>query len=129
MLGTANISATSYGAFAGYNTQWQDLIIGIEANLAHAGLNLNAPSTPIGPLITGADSQGFTHTVRITATGSVTNLDFATLRARAGYVFGSFLPYGFIGPAFGTRQRVRDVKPNGQRMQFEHTAGLWYGFI
>lgn len=101
VLGTANISATSYGGFAGYNTQWQDLIIGIEANLAHAGLNLNAPSTPIGPLITGADSQGFTHTVRITATGSVTNLDFATLRARAGYVFGGFLPYGFIGPAFG----------------------------
>ena len=59
VLGTANNSTISYGGFAGYNTQWQDLIIGIEANFAHAGLNLNPPSTPIGPLITAADSQGF----------------------------------------------------------------------
>ncbi len=101
VLGTANNSTISYGGFAGYNTQWQDLIIGIEANFAHAGLNLNAPSTPIGPLITAADNQGFTHTVQISGTGSVTNLDFATLRVRAGYVVGSFMPYGFIGPAFG----------------------------
>lgn len=101
VLGTANNSTISYGGFAGYNTQWQDLIIGIEANFAHAGLNLNPPSTPIGPLITAPDSQGSTHTVRISGTGSVTNLDFATLRARAGYVVGSFMPYGFIGPAFG----------------------------
>ena len=40
MLGTANNSTIGYGGFVGYNTQWQDLILGIEANLiAHAGLD------------------------------------------------------------------------------------------
>ncbi len=101
ILGTANNSALTFGGFVGYNTQWQDLILGVEANFSRAGLNLNAPSTPIGPLITAPDSQGNTHTVQITGSGSVVNMDFATLRARAGYVVGNFMPYAFVGPAFG----------------------------
>jgi opacity protein-like surface antigen len=100
LLGTANNSAPSFGGFVGYNSQWQDLIIGIEANLNRAAFSLNAPSTPIGPL-TAADNLGVTHTVTISGSGSVTNLDFATLRARAGYVVGNFLPYGFAGVALG----------------------------
>jgi opacity protein-like surface antigen len=101
LLGTANTSAPSFGGFVGYNSQWQDLVLGIEANLNRSALSLNAPSTPIGPLTTGADGFGYTHTVTINGTGSVANVDFATLRARAGYVVGSFLPYGFAGVALG----------------------------
>jgi opacity protein-like surface antigen len=117
LLGTANTSAINFGGFAGYNTQWQDLIVGVEANFSRANLNLNAPSTPIGPLITAADSQGNTHTVTISAAGSVMNMDFATLRARAGYVAGNFLPYAFIGPAFGLASvsvgaNIQDIQCN-----------------
>ena len=36
------------GAFLGYNTQWQDLILGVEAIYTHTNLNTTAPSTPIG---------------------------------------------------------------------------------
>ncbi len=78
-----------------------DIILGVEANLNRAGFTLQAPSKPIGPLITAADSLGYTHTVTISSTGSLTSIDFATLRARAGYVVGSFLPYGFVGMAVG----------------------------
>ncbi|MDR3421098.1 MAG: outer membrane beta-barrel protein [Xanthobacteraceae bacterium] len=101
LLRTANQSAPSYGGFVGYNTQWQDLVLGIEANLNHAPLTLTAQSTPIGPLITAPDTLKYTHTVTIDGSGSMTNFDFATLRARAGYVAGNFLPYGFAGIAFG----------------------------
>jgi hypothetical protein len=59
-LGTANTSAATCGAFFGYNTQWQDVTLGVEANLNRAGFTLHAPSTQIGPLITAADSQGNT---------------------------------------------------------------------
>jgi outer membrane immunogenic protein len=100
VLGTANNSALTYGGFVGYNTQWEDVIVGFEANLNRAGFALNAPSTPIGPLTTAADSFGNTHTVTINANGSVTNFDLAGLRVRAGYVLGNFMPYAFGGAAF-----------------------------
>jgi outer membrane immunogenic protein len=100
-LGTANQSAPTYGGFLGYNIQWQDAVLGVEANFNRAGFTIQAPSTPIGPLITAPDSLGYTHSVTISSTGSLTSMDFATLRARAGYVVGSFLPYGFVGMALG----------------------------
>jgi len=101
VLGPTNASTASYGGFIGYNTQWQDLVLGVEGNANRAGLTLRGLSTPIGPLTTGADSLGDTHTVTINANGAVQNIDFATLRARAGYVIGSFMPYGFGGVALG----------------------------
>ncbi len=105
-LGTANQSAPTYGGFVGYNIQWQDAVLGVEANLNRAGFTLQAPSTPIGPLITAPDSLGYTHSVTISSTGSLTSTDFASLRARAGYVFGNFLPYGFVGMAVGGMANV-----------------------
>ncbi len=98
-LGTANQTVPSFGGFVGYNTQWQDVVIGVEANVGRAAFSLQAPSTPIGPLITAADSLGYTHTVTISSSGSLTSNDVGTLRARAGYVLGNFLPYGFAGLA------------------------------
>ena len=46
-LGTANQTVPSFGGFVGYNTQWQDVVIGIEANVSRAAFSLQAPSTPI----------------------------------------------------------------------------------
>jgi outer membrane immunogenic protein len=99
-LGTADHGGTAYGGFAGYNTQWQDLILGIETNFNHTSLSLNAPSSPI--VRSGfTDGTGNTYTVGIAATGTVTDLDYGSLRARAGWVLGNFLPYGFAGLAVG----------------------------
>jgi len=100
VLGAANANATSYGGFVGYNTQWQDLIIGIEGNYNQSKFSLDAPITPIGR-ITPADSNGIPWTVVFTGSGSMTNLDYGTLRARAGWVLGNFLPYGFAGLVVG----------------------------
>ena len=36
-LGSAHGNATGYGAFAGYNSQWDDVVIGFEANYIHDG--------------------------------------------------------------------------------------------
>ncbi|HMK69860.1 MAG TPA: porin family protein [Xanthobacteraceae bacterium] len=98
-LGTANQTLPTFGGFIGYNTQWQDVVVGVEANINRAALTLQAPSTPIGPLITAADSQGYTHSVTISSSGSLTGGDFGSLRARGGYVIGNFMPYGFAGLA------------------------------
>jgi outer membrane immunogenic protein len=100
VLAPANNSALTYGGFLGYNSQWQDLTLGVEANLNRAGFTLRAPSTPIS-LRTGADSSGTAYDVTVSGNGSVTNMDFATLRATAGYVVGNFRPYAFGGLALG----------------------------
>lgn len=100
VLGSADSGGTSYGGFVGYNSQWQDLILGIEANFNYVPITVHAPSTPIGRT-TGADSAGNTYALNIAATGSLTSIDYVTLRARAGWVLGNFLPYGFAGVVVG----------------------------
>ena len=99
VLGSANGLTTSYGGFVGYNTQWQDLILGMEANFNRANFNLHAPASPIGRTV--SDSAGNAYTVNITGSGTMVGEDFATLRMRAGWVVGNFLPYGFLGFALG----------------------------
>jgi outer membrane immunogenic protein len=100
VLGSAADHETMYGGFVGYNTQWQDLVLGVEANYNQSNFSVVAPITPIGR-ITPADSAGIPWTVVFTGSGSVTNLEYGTLRARAGLVFGNFMPYGFAGLAVG----------------------------
>ena len=34
--------------------------------------------------------------------------DYVPLRARAGYVMGNFLPYGFVGFAIGSADIIKD---------------------
>ena len=50
VLSRGSAVAAGGGAFLGYNTQWQDLILGVEATYTHTNLNTTAPSTPIGRL-------------------------------------------------------------------------------
>jgi outer membrane immunogenic protein len=93
--------AAGGGAFLGYNTQWQDLVLGVEATYTHTNLNTTAPQTPIG---FGTPSRVFSSlntAVALGATGNLDLTDFVTARGRAGYVIGNFLPYGFIGMAVG----------------------------
>jgi len=98
VLGQANHSATGFGGFAGYNTQFERLVLGVEADYDQANLSLIAPNTPISRL---TSAGGNTYAVTVSGSGSVTDLDIGTLRARAGWALGNFLPYGFAGVAVG----------------------------
>ncbi len=104
VLGTASHGAAGFGGFVGYDTvyvtQNAKIVLGLEANYDQASLSIVAPNSPISR-ITPADSQGSNYLVNISGSGTVTNLDFGTLRARAGWALGNFLPYGFVGAAIG----------------------------
>jgi outer membrane immunogenic protein len=88
--------AQGFGGFLGYNTQWQDLILGVEANYTHTSLSVMTSNSQI-------ISHSFTP-----AAGNVTNFsigpskghlhltDYAEARGRAGYIVGNLLPYGFL---------------------------------
>jgi len=94
----SNANATGFGGFVGYNSQWQDLVLGIEANYTHAPFTTVATATPLDRVV-GAGST--TNAVNMTASGSLSITDFGSLRGRFGYVFNNFLPYGFAGLALG----------------------------
>jgi outer membrane immunogenic protein len=104
VLGSAFGGTAGFGGFAGYNAEYLSpygkVVLGVEANYEHADVSLVAPNSPIS-LLTPADSGGTKYVVTITGAGALTDLDFATLRGRAGWDFNGFLPYVFAGLAVG----------------------------
>ncbi len=98
VLGKSDSTTTGFGGFAGYNSQWANLILGVEANYTHAQWFGSSSDT----LARRMDASGTTYNVSVTGTSSITLNDYGTLRARAGYVMGNFLPYGFVGFAIGS---------------------------
>ena len=98
VLGKGSAVAASGGAFLGYNTQWQDLVLGIEATYTHVNLNTTASSVPNG---VGRFFPDVNTAVNVSASGNLDLTDYGTARGRAGYVVGNLLPYGFIDMAVG----------------------------
>jgi opacity protein-like surface antigen len=89
--------ALQYGAFIGYNGQWGDVVLGVELSYNHTDLSATARGG-LGRILT---SGNFTYDVDVSSTSTITLHDFGTFRARAGYAYGSFLPYLTGGVALG----------------------------
>lgn len=105
LLGSAGVQSTFLGAFAGYDTQWQDLVLGAEVAYAHPNVTATAPSNPIGRTFTQpTDSNGniTEYAIDGSASAMLHLIDYATFRGRAGWAVNNiFLPYGFVGFAVG----------------------------
>lgn len=100
VLGNGSTDASGFGGFAGYNTQWQNLILGVEANYTHTSLTATASESPVlGRLVTAGSAE---YSVNLLGTGTLSVTDYGSLRARAGYVLNNFLPYGFVGFVLGS---------------------------
>jgi opacity protein-like surface antigen len=95
-------NSTGYGAFAGYNSQWDDVVVGFEANYIHDGFRSVASS--IGSTYAGGVLQSVTN-----SNATVKLSDFGSLRVRGGYVMGCFLPYAFVGTGLGSQTIDRTV--------------------
>ena len=102
-LPSAHSNTTGFGGFVGYNSQWEDVVVGIEANYIHNGIR------------SISDSFGVRHNPdlsiqSLTHSNAVVKLsDFGSLRVRGCYVMGCFLPYLFAGTGFGTQTVDRAV--------------------
>jgi opacity protein-like surface antigen len=82
----------TFGGFVGYNTQWEEAILGFELNYNHA--EVKAGSSQIVPLaLPNIGVGGLTASARLT--------DYGTVRVRGGWVLGRFLPYAMLGLALG----------------------------
>lgn len=81
-------NSKTYGGFFGYNWQIEpDLVLGME-------LNYTRPSS----LSTSSSATGSTGNI---GTSTYRLVDYATIRGRAGYAFGQFMPYAVFGAGAG----------------------------
>jgi len=95
-----NINFGSFGAFFGYNAQWEDAVLGIDVNYHYVGSDASASVTaPFTIGLTGAPPTAYN--VDVTKTSVISLTDYATVRGRAGWAFGWFMPYATGGLAFG----------------------------
>lgn len=93
---TGGTRTTGFGAFIGYNTQWDEIILGFDANYMRTNYTNSASGsmTRVSTL-----SNDFQYTVTASAQAQVDVTDVITARGRIGYAFNQFLPYMTAGLA------------------------------
>ncbi|WP_187436431.1 outer membrane protein [Bradyrhizobium hipponense] len=107
-LGGQSTRSSGYGAFFGYNGQWDDVVLGLEVSYLHG--SFGGTSQASKELVSGsALSDGFFHDVKVTSSAGISISDMATFRGRAAYAWGCFLPYVFGGFALGKADISRTV--------------------
>jgi opacity protein-like surface antigen len=98
--GKTSTRQNQFGAFVGYNSQWDDVVLGLEGSYMHGTFDGVSNSPPVSRGVTLA-ADSLYHIVTVNSAKSVSISDMGSIRARAGYVWGSFMPYVFGGVALG----------------------------
>ena len=96
-LGISSANAFGFGGFLGYNIQWQDLVTSLEATYTHTSLGITGPSSPAIFRSFNPPAGNVTSVTLGGTSGHFHLTDYAEVRARAGWVVGNLLPYGFVG--------------------------------
>jgi opacity protein-like surface antigen len=127
---TSNLSVLSknhtqgygFGAFAGRNWQWDEAVFGLEANYTYVA-NLSSSSTnSLSRAIPGNDApvnHTYTYNTKLSGSAAVQVKDVLTLRTRAGWAAGNFMPYIFGGLAVGRMDVARSVTSDVTRRDDE----------
>lgn len=100
-----NTNGSSFGGFIGYNYQWDDVIVGVEANYSRTNFNTLAATDSLSRSFIDNGGALPDHTLEynmtVATSSSVQITDIATFRVRGGWVNGAALPYAFAGLAVG----------------------------
>jgi outer membrane immunogenic protein len=117
-LSKGSTGSRSFGSFIGYNFQWDDVVLGAELNYNRMSLGTGAQDT-VGPIIIPgaplANGSTVQYAVTETSSASVAIHDIVTARARAGWTYDRFMPYGFAGLAVGRADVARFASVTGTK--------------
>jgi opacity protein-like surface antigen len=119
--GKVSTHGHGYGGFAGYNSQWDDVVVGVEVNYVHGKFGGSATGS-MGRSF--ADPLGYTDSITYDSASTIAISDMGTLRVRGGYAVGSFLPYLFGGVALGQANITKTAHIYGEQVN----AGAPPGF-
>jgi outer membrane immunogenic protein len=112
LLGKVSVHGNGIGGFVGYNSQWDDIVLGLEFNYLHGKFGGSQTDSMTRIFNDGTGAQDF---VTYQSFASMNISDMGTLRARAGYAWGVFLPYVFGGVALGRADIVRTARIFGNQ--------------
>lgn len=102
---STHTGGASYGAFVGYNVQFDDVVVGLEADYTYFGRS----GSSVDSIARFTDSRdNYFTAVKLDGVTSTKIEDYGTIRGRAGYAFGAFLPFVTGGVAIG-RATVSDT--------------------
>ncbi|MDP4021654.1 outer membrane beta-barrel protein [Methylobacterium sp. NEAU 140] len=101
----ARVGDVTFGGYVGYNMQFDQFVFGIEGDYTSFG-RMAVSGDRIGRF--GTSSTGLFETVSLNGYSATRVNDYGTIRGRAGYVLGSFMPYVTAGLAIG-RARIADT--------------------
>ena len=112
---------SAYGGFAGYNWQWDDVVVGVEASYIHG--KFGGTSTRPSELVSGfALSDSYFHDVHVESRHRSRFRISATFRARAGLCMG-LLPALCVRRLRARQCRHRALRHVHDRRQ-RHDTGL-----
>lgn len=107
-LGSADhAGGLQYGAFVGYNMQWDGAVLGVEANYTRLNASVTATNQMTGTYIAGDGVS--TGTLSATGTANLRITDMGVLKARGGWAAGMFMPYMSAGFAVANATLDRTV--------------------
>lgn len=120
LFGKTDIQSTSFGGFVGRNYQWDNVVIGLEANYSHmSNKTFSSVSNVMARGIVNPDGEFvpanhvYTHNVTLAGNASMAIHDIMTFRGRAGQAIGDWLPYMFGGVAVARVDDARFVSITG----------------
>jgi opacity protein-like surface antigen len=101
VLGKRDTNGSGIGGFIGYNWQYDQAVVGLEMNYSRMSIGASSSDSIARVFSDPKVSASYVYDVAVTGQSAIRITDLATLRTRAGYVMGNFMPYGFLGLAVG----------------------------
>ncbi len=96
------VDGASYGAFAGYNSQFDDIVVGVEVDYTNFGRTGISGISIDNALTRSMTTQGgMRETISLYGSAKTELEDYGTIRGRLGYALGSFLPFVTGGVVIG----------------------------
>jgi opacity protein-like surface antigen len=107
LFGKVNGQSSGFGGFVGRNWQFDDVVLGVEANYNYLSSLATSTSASIGPIqvpepgLVLPPGETAVDDVTLNGRAALRVKDEVTFRGRAGWATGDFLPYMFGGLAVG----------------------------
>jgi opacity protein-like surface antigen len=111
VLGAKDTHSSSFGGFVGFNSQWDDVMLGLDLQYGKSSFSATATASPISRR---TSAGGNVYDVTITGAASMNVHDWGSVRVRGGYIMGNFLPFATAGMAVGRADVSRSATIVGQ---------------